>query len=94
MDDNGLVSSLLLSPGHLVYQVNHAGSASGSTILRPRHEVELFYNTGGAGQCLGRGGRGEEGERREMGRRWEGGMEEGGKILKLKQMNIFQSVGF
>ena len=49
MDDNGLVSSLLLSPGHLVYQVNHAGSASGSTILWPRHEVKLLHNTGSAG---------------------------------------------
>ena len=83
MDDNGLVSSLLLSPGHLVYQVNHPGSASRSTILWPRHEVELFHNTGGAGQCLGRR---EKGDGENMGG--------GGKILKLKQLNILQSVGF
>ena len=54
MDDNGLVSSLLLSAGHLIYQVDHPGSAGRSTILRPSHKVELFHNTRSAGQCLGR----------------------------------------
>ena len=45
MDNNRLISSVLLSADDLINEINHPSSSTGSSTLRPGSEVELLNHT-------------------------------------------------
>ena len=59
MNDNGLVSSLLLSSGHLLHEVDHASARLRRSVLWPGQKLELTDLMGDLSSGLGGGGGGE-----------------------------------
>ena len=69
VNNDGLVSSLLLHTQDLVNQVNHPCPRFRSTVLRPGHKLEVVDHPRGRGALYRRGElRGGEGE--EVGREY------------------------